>query len=191
MLKIINRILVVMMMLGTGVIVYLDISSGIYGRIIVYLSILLVILIPWILNKTKFKLNEKQELIFLIFMFIADFFGGIVNLYKYTSWFDVFAHYSFGLVGFLMAIFILIKLGEYDSNKTFFNLLFIFGIIGMCASLWEIAEFSVDCFAGTNLQYNLETGVRDTMEDIIVAFLGGLTILPFYLIKIKKRKKNA
>lgn len=191
MLKIINRMLVVMMLLGTGVLIYLDISTGIHGRIFTYLSILLVILIPLILSRTRFKLNDKQNLIFLLFMFIADFLGCIVNLYKYTWWCDVLAHYSFGLVAFLMAIFILIKLNEYDSKKIFLNILFIFGIIGMCASLWEVVEFSVDFFMDTNLQRNLDTGVRDTMEDIIVAFLGGLTILPFYLVKIKKSDKDA
>ena len=34
-------------------------------------------------------------------------------------------------------------------------------------------EFGMDSITGSNLQHNLDTGVADTMWDMIAAFVGG------------------
>jgi uncharacterized membrane protein YjdF len=190
MLKILNKLSTLLMFFFTIILAFINISNGHYSRIFSYISILIVVLIPLLLKNTRFKLEEKDKLILNIFIFIADFLGCIVNLYNKIWWFDIFAHYLSGIFTFMAALFILKRLNKYNPKDILFNLLFIFGIVFLCAGLWEIGEFTSDYFLKTNLQHNLDTGVYDTMEDILVAFFGGITALIFYLINLKKKVKR-
>ena len=51
------------------------------------------------------------------------------------------------------------------------------------ASLWEVAEFSLDSLFGMNTQIG---GLSDTMIDMIDEIAGGIISIPYFLIKIKK-----
>ena len=57
------------------------------------------------------------------------------------------------------------------------------------ACIWEIFEFSIDNLFNMNLQHNIDTGVIDTMKDIIActtgAFISGLSYY-FYRKKVLK-----
>ena len=69
-----------------------------------------------------------------------------------------------------------------DKNKGF-NILFIISFTLMVASIWEMLEFGADTFLGMNVQHSIETGVSDTMEDILVAFLGSIIVSLSYLLE--------
>ena len=58
----------------------------------------------------------------------------------------------------------------------------------MIASIWEFLEFGADTFFGMNVQHSLDTGVRDTMEDMLIAFLGSLIVSISYLVENKIAK---
>ena len=60
----------------------------------------------------------------------------------------------------------------------------------MIASLWEFLEFGADTFLGMNVQHSIETGVRDTMEDMLIAFLGSLIVSISYLVENKISKNG-
>ena len=53
----------------------------------------------------------------------------------------------------------------------------------MVAAGWEIFEFTADNLFGGNAQRALETGVRDTMKDIICALLGSILVVIPYIYK--------
>ena len=53
----------------------------------------------------------------------------------------------------------------------------------------EDALFTGDTLFGMNVQHNMETGVKDTMQDMLVAFLGSIIVSVLYLIKTKVFKK--
>ena len=55
----------------------------------------------------------------------------------------------------------------------------------MVASIWEFVEFGTDVFLGMNVQHSLETGVKDTMEDMLVAFAGSMIVGITYLLEGK------
>lgn len=187
MIKYINKIMTLVMFVLTGVILVLKINNNDYSRVFSCISILIVVLIPFFLKKTNFSLEEKDKLVLNIFIFLAHFLGSIVNLYNLIWWYDLAMHYLSGIFMFLIAIFILKRLKKYEFKDILFNVLFVFGIIFMSASIWEILEFSSDIIFHTNLQHSLETGVNDTMEDMILAFLGGITTLVIYLINWRKK----
>lgn len=190
MIKLLNKLLITVMLFGTSIITIININNNDFSKIFSCLSIVIIFFIPLSLKKTRFYLTDKNKLILNIFIFFAQFLGKIINLYDLVWWYDIIVHYLSGIFSFILAIFILKRLNKYQTKNTLFNIIFIFGVIFLVAGIWEILEFLGDILFNLNLQNNIETGVRDTMEDIIVAFLGGLTILPFYLRKQTKKGRK-
>lgn len=74
------------------------------------------------------------------------------------------------------------KLDKKFIFSVFFCLIFVMGISG----LWEIFEFSVDQLFGLDMQNVLYTGVRDTMEDMIIAFVGGIFYSEYLILQVKQ-----
>lgn len=188
--KIINTILVFAMSVG-GILIggyYLTINE--YIRSFSGLSILLTLLVPTIINQSKFQLTIQDEFFYYIFIFLAHFLGSTINVYRYVSWFDTFTHFISGIVSFYAAYIILKRTKNISRNKII-NFFFFFGFISLVALSWEIVEYLADITLKTNLQHNVETGVGDTMCDMIVATIGGIISYIYYLSKdkIKKIKK--
>jgi len=169
--------LITIMVLLDIVYIINSIQNVTYVRMATYLVLIPILLFPFILEKIlKKKLTEELKLIYYIFIFLAQFLGSVVNLYKTVSWFDTFTHYTSGIISSLLAIMIYSQYNKSNKNKIF-RISYIIGFTFLIAGLWEMFEFGMDTFVGTNLQHNLETGVKDTMIDIVSAFLGTITYL--------------
>ena len=63
--------------------------------------------------------------------------------------------------------------------------MFILAFSAMCAFLWETFEFVCNILFGGDAQRVAETGVTDTMMDMIVAFIGASIFSLGYYIKEK------
>ena len=83
-IKIINYILLIIMCVGSFFLMIYRVSQGRFGRVPTDIAIYFVLLIPVTL-KRFIKIGEKDKLGFYIFIFIAEFLGCIVNLFKYIS----------------------------------------------------------------------------------------------------------
>lgn len=164
-----------------------DINLGNNDRLLADISIILVLLLPKIIRKI-FKLNitPMLELIYIIFMILAHFVGSIVNLYNTTWWYDLFAHFLSGILTSILALIVLKWLKMYNNKNKLFNVIFIISFALMIASLWEFCEFGADKFFGMNVQHSIETGVSDTMEDMLIAFLGSIIVSIKYLTEKHK-----
>ena len=181
MYKLLNKILLVIMNIGTLLVAILEFSNNKYDRVMTFVAIFPLLLIPFIINKTKFKLSEKETFLYYIFIFIADFIGCVCNLYNNVSWYDIFVHFLSGMFTFVLATIIYRVLS--DSDNKLLKILFCLGIVTIIAITWEVFEFSIDNLAHTNLQHNQDTGVIDTMQDMIVAVLGGIISSVYTWIK--------
>ena len=145
------------------------------------LSILLTLTLPYILNKI-FKLNISDYLIFIwiLFIFSAHYLGVILELYNKWYMFDKITHFMSGILSAGAGVMILKKV---DSRKKLFNILFILSFTWLCAGLWEVFEFTCNYFFGGDAQKVIETGVSDTMWDMIVAFFGSIIVSLIYFYK--------
>lgn len=56
-----------------------------------------------------------------------------------------------------------------------------------CAGIWELFEYGVVYFLGFDLQNQVDTLVVDTMEDMLVALLGGISC---FGIMVYQKKNN-
>ncbi len=165
-----------------------DINVGNYDRILGDITIPLVLLIPRIIkNLFKIRITDTMELIYVVFIILAQFLGSVVNLYNNdtTWWYDLFAHFLSGVLTSVLALVVLNWFGVYKEKNNGFNFLFIICFTLMVASIWEFVEFGTDVFLGMNVQHSLETGVKDTMEDMLVAFAGSMIVGITYLLEGK------
>ena len=167
-------------LLNSGMLLQM-ILSGHYGRILVTLSLYLTVWVPAVVRAIfKVKIPAHMEFAYFIFLFFAQFLGSIVNLYASIYWFDSFTHFVSGILTAVFAIAVLVWFRKYESKSIAFNIFFMIAFSLMVASLWEFFEFTADTISGGDTQKVLETGVADTMKDMIVAFLGAILVSIYY-----------
>ena len=162
-------------------------NNAMYDRLIGDLSIAIVFFIPRIITKIfKLKFTDLMELVYIIFVILAQFIGCVVNVFNTVWWYDLFTHFISGVLTGILALVILNWFKMYDPRKKIFNFLYLMFFSLSVASIWEFIEFGAFVFIKLDVQHTLTTGVFDTMEDMLIAFLGSLIVGIICLIEGKK-----
>lgn len=136
-------------------------------------------------------------IIFAVFSLIA---GELFNAYEKFWWWDDMLHtvsgIIVGLIGFLMVYFFNARYNMHISPV--FVAVFAFSFAIAIGVLWEIFEFTMDVTFKTEMQrWNLSSdailigreyqgvGLRDTMSDLIVAWIGAIfaSVFAFFAYK--------
>jgi len=168
-MKLINRILAVLMGI---VVIILTIKNENWS----YLLFFIALILPFAI-----KLPNIATCIFLLYTFAAIFLGGQVHLYRTTEWFDDFAHFSWGLVIGIVGLYA-IHYFKIENTSLLFRIVFIV-ILGLATSaVWEIFEYASDTLVNTNMQ-RVETGVTDTMTDILNCLWGNILFVIAYFFE--------
>ena len=183
--KILNYLLVLIMLIGNTYLLIRDLSVGDSTRIATYIVLYPLLLVPIGFKKfIQFKISAELEIVYYAFIFLASFLGSGVNLYKYISWFDTFTHFLSGILTCFVALILLHLFKQNPKKKILFHITYILGIVFLVASIWEFFEFGMDQATGSNLQHWMETGVEDTMCDMLAAFSGSILFTVFYLYEM-------
>lgn len=187
-MKILNGFIIFMTMILNTVFLFQKGFSD-TSRLGPILSLYVILLLPFLMRKLfSVSFHPVLELVYLSFLFIAQFLGSVVNLYSKIAWYDLFAHTISGFLSGYVAIYLLNKVGHYKEKNLFFQITYILGFVFFASGFWEICEFSFDQILGSNTQHAIETGVMDTMEDMIVAAIGGLVFIISYSYEVLKDK---
>jgi uncharacterized membrane protein YjdF len=123
------------------------------------------------------------QLLAIAFIFASLFLGEVGGFYTRFWWWDIVLHtgsgFLLGIIGFLLVHVLneTEKIGVYlkPGFVAFFAFLFSVGT----GALWEIFEFGMDSLVGMNMQKGMlgdESGLTDTMFDLMVDTLGALVI---------------
>lgn len=174
--KLNNFLIVVMLIINIGALIYSFNGYQVNKAICIALSI--IIFLPRII-KNKISISSTIEFVYLMFVLIAGTIGSVLKVYDLVWWYDSLAHFISGTLSALLGLILLIRFKKND--KSFFNILFIISFVLAVAAFWEIFEFTSDSLLGLDAQRVLETGVTDTMKDIILAFLGGNLFLTIFM----------
>ncbi|MCL7487244.1 MAG: hypothetical protein M8357_03595 [Desulfobulbaceae bacterium] len=147
-------------------------------------GIIIITLVPLFLKKgLHVFIPPEFELLAIAFIFASLFLGEVRGYYVRFWWWDILLHtasgFLLGIVGFLL-VHVLNEMEEIDLHMkpgfvAFFAFLFAVGM----GAIWEIFEFGMDHFLGTNMQKPMlgdPSGLTDTMWDLIVDTLGALII---------------
>lgn len=150
-------------------------------------GIIVITLIPFFAERQfRVHIPPQLQLMGIAFAFASLFLGEMRDYYTRFWWWDLALHtvsgLLLGIVGFLLVHVLneVEKIGMHlkPGFVAFFAFLFAVGL----GALWEIFEFCMDTFFGTNMQkpmLNDPSGLLDTMVDLIVDTLGALAISLF------------
>jgi hypothetical protein len=145
--------------------------------------------VPFIIShisiKKKLELPPNFILIFVLFIFSAQYLGEIIRFYDKFWWWDLLLHgFSGGyfvVVGFYLRKNV-IKASSTITLKrfTFFTVCWSFSFSMLIGTLWEIFEFVGDYLLKTSM-----TGgsLNDTMTDLIIKAIGCLITSTIYYYK--------
>ncbi|MBE7021048.1 MAG: hypothetical protein E7411_06430 [Ruminococcaceae bacterium] len=154
-------------------------------------------------KKFSFEMPNAMAIAYFVFLYCAIYLGEVRQFYYLIPhWDDVLHCFSAGMLGAFgfSLVDILNKSEKIKMNlNPYFVSLFAFSFALSIGALWEIYEFSGDCFFGLNMQkYRLENGslltgnaaLSDTMHDIIIDAVGALTVSVSGLLGNIHRKKQ-
>jgi hypothetical protein len=148
----------------------------------VFLTVLVILLtlVPtFVWRRYRVVVPPEFQFASALFVFLSLFLGSAADLYYRYWWWDVVLHtgsgFLLGIIGFL-AVFILNQTDRVPRGiKPFFLCAFAVTFAVFLGVVWEIAEFLMDRILGTNMQ-STESGVGDTMQDLIVDTLGAIIV---------------
>jgi len=143
-----------------------------------------VLLSPVLLGeRIPVRVPYEFQLAVLLFVFAALFLGEVRSYYERFWWWDIALHttsgFLLGIFGFLL-VYVLNENRRVNlSMRPRFVALFAFLFAVSMGAIWEIFEFVMDQFFGTNMQKPMlgdPSGLTDTMWDLIVDTAGAAVI---------------
>jgi hypothetical protein len=157
------------------------ILRGDWENVFLTLTVIALIVGPaFLLRKWRVHIPAEFQLIAVAFVFLSLFLGSARDFYYRFWWWDIVLHtgsgFLFGIVGWIV-LFLLLQSNRLPRGVSP-ALIAVFGVafavtLGV---LWEIFEFAVDSiWPSVNMMSN-ETGVADTMYDLIVDFIGAVIV---------------
>ncbi len=189
--KRINNTLIFLTTLASVCFFVRDLNIGAYDRLAANITIIVVLLIPRAMTKIfKIKFSDMMELVYIIFIILSQLIGSGLNVYNTTWWYDLFTHGLSGILTAILAFVVLTWFNIYNEKKVAFNAFFSVAFTLTVASVWEFLEYGAYILTGMDVQHTLDTGVVDTMEDMLIAFAGALVIAIVYVIEKKHNKTN-
>jgi hypothetical protein len=153
---------------------------------------LFVTFIPNILQK-KWNIVYPIELwvVVLLFVMAALIFGEAFDFYYKFGWWDDVLHVLSGFVIAMVAFIFIKQLNENADIRVtlspFFAALFAVSFSMAISVVWEIFEYSMDTWFGTNMQ---KSGLVDTMHDLIVATIGAVIVGVMGYLYLKNGANN-
>lgn len=196
--ELIHRYLVIFLHIIMGVELVAVIYEGHWIHAFLLLAISSITLLPIVL-KRKFRIHIPAEfqILTIMFVFAALFLGEIHHYYARWWWWDIALHASSGLLLGIFGFLLVYVLNENEraqlSMRPHFIALFAFLFAVAVGALWEIFEFSMDQFFGTNMQKPMlgdDSGLTDTMWDLIVDVIGALIISLLGWWYLARRKRS-
>ena len=144
------------------------------------LVIALTLLPALLAHRYRIIVPPDFQLIAALFVFLTLFLGSAIDLYYKYWWWDMVLHagsgFLCGIIGFL-AVFLLNQIDRIPrSMKPSFVCLFAVTFAVFLGVIWEIFEYAIDSVWPQANMMSLESGVRDTMNDLIVDTIGAIIV---------------
>jgi hypothetical protein len=142
--------------------------------------IALAIFPAFVSRRYRIFVPPEFQLIAVGFVFLSLFLGSAGDFYYHFWWWDIVLHISSGFLLGIVGWITLFLLNQTDRLPHGIRPVFLcfFGVTFavFLGVLWEIFEFTVDqIWPSVNMQSN-ETGVVDTMYDLIVDTIGAILV---------------
>lgn len=173
----------------------LSIASRQWKNLTLSLLAIVCIILPFIItriaNIKNIVLLSSFQLISLLFILLAQYFGQIKKFYLIFSWWDLLLHAIFGSYAVLIALHliqgIIIKEKEVTKERfTIFTVIFAFSFSIALGTLWEMFEFVGDYLFKTTM---VKGGLEDIASDLLIKILSAfITSIICYYRKLRNQK---
>lgn len=145
------------------------------------LAVIGFVVVPaFVLRRYRVYVPPEFQLVAVAFVFLSFFLGSARDYYYKFWWWDMVLHTTSGfLLGILgwITLFLLNKTDRIPSGmRPSFLCFFAVTFAVFLGVLWEIFEFAVDSLWPEVNMMSHETGVADTMQDLIVDTVGATTV---------------
>lgn len=156
--------------------------------ILAIISLSFPFIITYIANKNKIRLPLNFQLILILFIFSAQYFGEIRRFYYKLWWWDLLLHAVSGYYALIIAIYLIESVNQKNQSVTnhqfiFFKTIFAFSFSIALGTLWEMFEFVGDFLFKTNM---IKGGLNDTATDLLVKIAAAFIASLMYIINTKK-----
>lgn len=131
----------------------------------------------------KIKLSVGIKTATLILVFLTQFLGEILDLYRIINCWDKIIHFLAGVLFYWYFIEMYIK---HIKEKKIYFLGAVYSL-GICA-IWEFLEFASDKILFTNMQSGkliYQNGLEDTMYDLLLGAAGATIFCMVHMLILK------
>ena len=149
--------------------------------------------ISFLRHNMIFGKNFNKILVsFLLFLFASQIISLIFSLYWKAPWLDNIMHFWGGAVvamGMIWWTFYSAKISALTKNlPKFYATVAVLGFVALAGVFWEFYEFIVDRLITKNNYISLfqQGGLLDTLKDLFLDLLGGLTAVWRFFYERKK-----
>lgn len=158
---------------------------------IVYGIVLVLLLAAPRVLKRMFKLHVPLglEIATAIFLVLTLFFGSIHDFYEKFAWWDLVLHFGSGLLLMPWAFVTMRSLnlrGKEISISPVFISFYASCFSVALSALWEMYEFAYDIFLNGRMT---ESGLPDTLSDMIANLIGTLIAAIYAYIWMKRKRR--
>lgn len=183
----IRRVILLFIQLVMSIELFLLLREGLWISSAWLLAIMATTSAPLIFGRRlPVRIPLEYELLAILFVFASLFLGEFRHYYERFWWWDMALHTTSGLLlgvlGFLL-VYVLNENKRIDLHmRPRFVALFAFMFAVSVGAIWEIFEFAMDQFFGTQMQKPMlgdASGLTDTMWDLILDVLGAALICCF------------
>jgi len=127
------------------------------------------------------------ELAMVAFVFFSVFLGSLHDYYERFPLWDGILHFQSGLLLGIVGFLVVYLMNSGQTKKLHMSAGFV-SFFAVCFSVtiavvWEVYEYAVDVWFGFNMQ---ESGIPDTMGDLIVGGAGAIIVASLGYIWMKR-----
>lgn len=148
------------------------------------LAVLCIAVVTVVYKKTKI-LTKGTYASVTVFILLSVFLGRGLHIYRLIPFWDKALHFLSGFIAVAVSKHLYYVLGGDIKNKVLLNFFAIAFAIAV-AGVWEIYEFTIDSLFNLKSQNG---SLDDTMWDIILGTVSGLTSVILSLVPILKNRR--
>ncbi|MDP8912097.1 MAG: hypothetical protein M3N39_00805 [Pseudomonadota bacterium] len=144
---------------------------------------IMVLTLAPVVFRLPVEIPSEIQIVAVLFVFATLFLGEVRDYYQRFWWWDASLHTTSGLLLGMLGFMFVYMLNE-DRHvdlhmRPLFVALFAFFFAVAIGAVWEIFEFAMDRFFGTDMQPATAgdpSGLTDTIHDLIVDTLGAAAV---------------
>lgn len=171
-------LLAIIFVVSSTVLGFVLVQRNEYSNALMGFCSILFLLFPIVLSKLGIKIPYSMYIFFFSFCILAYTWGCVMSGYQKFWFLDGLAHFISGFLFTTIGICLYYLLNKDNSSGLAHNIAIIvtYGIffslfIAVC---WEIIEFVDFNLTGHDGQHHLDTGVFDTMKDLILCYIASI-----------------